>query len=134
MKVIFFPVKETQLKLLKIYQTALDHFHRQEPLLILVPDENALHFVDNLLWRYPENSFLPHNSGIEAVQDIIALTKEPVNVNQATALFNLCPHPAEIAGIHLIYELDDFTSKEKQEASQKRFATYRSAGYPITLA
>lgn len=132
-KIVFFQVKDSAAKIARIVETSLSHFQNKESLLILVPDFHALEFVDNLLWRHPEESFLPH-APIEAPsKELIAITCRPENLNQASFVFNLRPSPLLWSTPpKLIYELEDFSSPEKKAASHLRFQAYRNAGYPIS--
>ncbi|MBI5346429.1 MAG: DNA polymerase III subunit chi [Chlamydiae bacterium] len=131
--VIFFQVKEIKTKILKIIQTTYRHFEKKEPLLIKVMDEPALKFVDELLWKTPIESFLPHVVSNTVCQDLIVITKEDKNLNQG-ALLNLSPDIVYIdSSFKTIYDFDDFTSHDKQLASKKRFNFYRERGCSIEL-
>ena len=59
-----------------------------ERLLVVAEDAGVLGHLDNLLWRYTPESFLPHGragEGDEAAQPILLAT-EPVAPNGATRL------------------------------------------------
>lgn len=135
-RVVFLPVKDTSSKLHQIYKTVFDHFEKKEHFLLLVPDQTALEFVDSLLWRFPEESFLPHTAADRPCQDLIAITLIPENINSASAIFNLCPAPyfAPRDTVKTIFELEDLTSPQKKLLSQQRFEAYREAGYAISSA
>lgn len=126
-KIIFYQVKDSSSKLSKICQTALQHFSQKEPLLILVPDQAALDFVDALLWKYPEESFLPHGTDSK---DLITIGTK--YFDGVRFLFNLCPDPISFTDVYTIYELEDLTSPAKAEASQSRYTYYRQKEYPIS--
>ncbi len=124
--VVFYPVKETSSKLLKICEVAYLHLERSEPLLILVPDTAALNFVDNLLWKLPEESFIPHPTSL------ISIAIEPTE--EGSALFNLRPIAyTEKFFFKTIYELEDQTSLERLQLSKVRYQVYREMGLPISL-
>lgn len=132
-RVIFLPVKETALKLHKIAQTARYHFEKKERFLIITPDDAALEFVDALLWRLPEEGFLPHTISHSPCNDFIVITTQKNNINQASALFNLCPTPLFLdEPVKLLYEFEDLTSQDKKELSLKRYGAYREAGFAIS--
>ena len=123
---IFFPVQDTTSKLLKICQTAHQHMEKKEPLTILVPDMAALHFVDDLLWRFPEEGFLPHPSPFLS---IVLEVK-----GGRTALFNLRPIAyTENFFFKTVYELEDHTSEERLQLSKGRYQVYREANFPISF-
>lgn len=121
--VIFFTVKETAAKLRKIAEIAKEYLEKKELLLILVPDQAALEFVDALLWRLPEEGFLPHPT---------TLLQIDTQAREAAAIFNLKPLPyLEKPYVHTIFELEDYTSTEKLQLSKQRYASYRDAHYTI---
>jgi DNA polymerase IIIc chi subunit len=123
-KVIFISVKDVLSKLRRITEIATEHLEKKEPLLILVPDQAALEFVDELLWKLPEDGFLPHPSSL------LQIATEP---HDAAALFNL--KPSAFLGknsFKTIYELEDYTSSERLQLSKQRYAAYKAAEYPIS--
>ncbi len=122
--VLFFPVKGTQEKLLKICKVATLYVQKKEKLIILVSDQAAFQFVDELLWKLPEEGFLPHPNTF--------LTIETEPNGEASAIFNL--QPTALLDNHSfkkIYELEDYTSSEK--LPNQRYQMYRNAGYAITV-
>ena len=113
-RVVFFQVRDAGAKLRRICETARSHFERKEHFLILVEDAKAATFVDELLWKIPETSFLPHVVSDEITKDWIAVSKIKKNVNGARAAFNLCPTPLLIEGpFRIIYEFEDLTAPSK---------------------
>jgi DNA polymerase IIIc chi subunit len=124
MNIAFFPVHEVPSKLRKIVEVATIHFEKKESLCILVPDQAAYEFVDQLLWRLPEEGFLPHPSSL------ILIDTDP---KEASALFNLRPIPyQEKISFKTIYEFEDHTSAEKFQLSKQRYTAYREANLPIS--
>ena len=79
-RVIFFQVNDNQTKLQKIVESAHTYFAKKEPFLIVV-EEAGLKFVDELLWKFPETSFLPHNIQETDSSDLIVITKSRTNLN-----------------------------------------------------
>lgn len=130
-RVVLFQVRAPNLKISRLAETASAHFGRKEHLLILAEDEKAVHYVDELLWKFPSTSFMPHVASEETTTAFIAITKNRTNVNQAKFAFNLCPTPLLIEGIRLIYDFEDLTSPLKQQLSAMRFDAYKKAGYLI---
>jgi DNA polymerase IIIc chi subunit len=59
-RVVLFQIRESKEKLHKLPEQAAFHFERKEPLIILAEDEKAALYVDELLWKAPPTSFLPH--------------------------------------------------------------------------
>ncbi len=131
-RVVFFQVQDSASKLKKIVESAQYHFERKEPILILVEDARSQEFVDELLWKLPESSFLPHIAADTPVPDLVAVSKAKFNVNQAKAAFNLCPTPLLIEGpFRIIYEFEDLTSPAKKSLSSIRYDAYKQARYAI---
>lgn len=131
-RVVFFQVKESSGKLKRIVETAQFHFEKKEPILILVEDARSQEFVDELLWKIPETSFLPHLASDLSSSEAIHISKAKQNLNQAKIAFNLCPTPLLIEGpFRIIYEFEDLTSPSKKNFSSIRFDAYKQAGFLI---
>ena len=127
-RVVFFQVRDSRLKLQKISEMAQAHFEKRDPFLIFVEDAKAQLFVDDLLWKMPETSFLPHVATDDTTKELVAITKSKTNVNGAKAVFNLCSTPLLIAGpFRVIYEFEDLPSAIKKELSTRRFDAYKGA-------
>jgi DNA polymerase-3 subunit chi len=131
-RVIFFQVHDNASKLKRIVETAHSHFERKEALLILTEDDRSSAFVDELLWKMPETSFLPHIATDDPTTDWIAIAKIKKNINNAPIAFNLCPTPLLIEGpFRIIYEFEDLTSPNKKNLSSLRYDAYKRAGHLI---
>lgn len=130
-RVIFFHVNDNQTKLQRIVESALTHFAKKEPFLIIV-EENGLKFVDELLWKLPDTGFLPHSIQDKESNDLIVITKSRINLNQAQVAFNLCPTALLIeTPFRMIYEFEDLTAPIKKNLSSNRFDAYKNAGFLI---
>ncbi len=131
-RVIFFQVRSAAAKVQTICQTTQSHFEKKEPFLILVEDVKAQEFVNELLWKSPDTSFLPHTASDEATKDFIVITRTKNNVNNALTAFNLCSTPLVIQGdFRTIYEFEDLTNPTKNKLSQVRFDAYKTAHFLI---
>jgi len=126
-RVVFFQVADAAAKLKRIAETARAHFGKKEPFLFFVADEQALNFVDDLLWKLPETSFLPHIAADQPNQERVVITKTKSNVNGAHYTFNLCPTPLLLAGFKIIYDFEDLSSPNKKSFSSLRFNAYKQA-------
>lgn len=128
-RIIFFQIKENIQKLERIVETAWFHFSQKEPFLFFVEDEKSSTFVDDLLWKLPPASFIPHVVTDEPSTDWIVITKGKKNLNQAKYAFNLCSSPLLIEGpFKIIYEFEDLTNPSKKNLSSLRFGAYKQAG------
>jgi DNA polymerase IIIc chi subunit len=131
-QVFFIRVNDNIAKVQKLCSLIHSHFVKNEKVLIAVPSNDAAVYIDKLLWRMPEESFIPHAIANSSTKERIAITTSLSNVNQASVLFNLHPNILPQQGpLDLIYELLDLTSKEKEEFSRKKQSDYRSAGHHV---
>lgn len=129
-RVVFFQVSDTLSKLKKIVEMAQTHFEKKEPFLIFVEEERSEKFVDDLLWKEPSTSFLPHTVSDGPSNDLVVITKSKNNVNHAKVAFNLCP-TALFLPFKMIYEFEDLTAPVKKNLSIQRFDAYKKAGLLI---
>lgn len=124
--VIFFPVKDNQSKLTLITETIQKHFVLKQPVLISVPSFEAAQYVDQLLWKMPEESFIPHVITDFPSKEFIVITTKPENLNKAKILFNLCPRiNPTFKDFEVVYELMDETHPSKLELSIQRQKDYQ---------
>jgi DNA polymerase-3 subunit chi len=131
-RVVFFQVHDIAKKLQKIVETAQFHFEKKESFLILVEDSKAQNFVDELLWKQPDTAFLPHVATDDPSTEKVVIAKTKKNINEASAIFNLCPTPLFIEGpFKIIYEFEDLTTPSKKNLSTLRFDAYKQAGLAI---
>lgn len=131
-RVIFYQVRDAASKLKVIYETAQAHFDKKDHFLLVVEDEKAQEFVNELLWKTPNTSFLPHAAMDSESQEFIVITKSKKNVNNARVAFNLCSTPLLIdTPFRIIYEFEDLTNPNKNNLSSLRFNAYKAAHYMI---
>ena len=107
-RVVFFQVNDNHSKLKIIVETAQTHFKKKEPFLIIVEDDMALKFVDDLLWKLPSSSFLPHSIAESETSELITLTKCKKNL-----------------------KFEDLTAPIKKNLSSLRYDAYKGAGFLI---
>lgn len=131
-RIILIQVKDAHTKLLELTKTAELHFEKKEPMIFFVEDDKALSFLDELLWKFPQISFLPHVTTESPIQEYLVITKIKKNLNQAKIAFNLCPTPLLIdGGFKIVYDFEDLSSPSKKNFSQMRYSAYRNANYFI---
>lgn len=132
--IIFIAVRDNNVKLQRICEVVHHHFYNNHRILILVPSEEASAYIDQLLWRMPEDSFVPHEIAKGVVQSKVAITTLSSNINQASILMNLCATIASQAqAFDTVYELMDQTHPSKEALSQKRIAEYQAKGWQVSL-
>ena len=126
-KVTFYNVKTNAAKLQMICSLVSDAFQSQQKLLIAVPSPEAAAYIDQLLWRMPEDSFIPHLISEQPTPEPITIAVNPTqNLNQAKILLNLLPSASTLADqFTTIYELFDETDPTKALQSLQRQEKYR---------
>lgn len=104
---------------------------------VIIRCENleTLKRLDNFLWTYRENSWLPH--GIEgdcdASKQPILLTSEPVNSNGAEALFIIENAPlGETAGIERGFYMIDGNDHNLVTLARKEYKAAKEAGHDVS--
>lgn len=131
-RVCFIQVMDNASKLKKLCDIVQTHFLKKDVILITAPSIQAAEYIDQLLWRSPEESFIPHAIVSHASKEKIAITTSPSNVNQANVLINLLavthPNPGLV---DVIYELLDLTSQDKIEVARQKREIYMKAGHQI---
>lgn len=136
LKVTFFRVKDSGAKIRLICSKALDAYQKEKRLLIAVPNSESAQYVDSLLWRLPEESFMPHLiSDVPSNEWIVITLQDKENVNGAARLLNLCTDPSPLYQfVEEVYELYDETHPQKLELSQQRMRLYQSKGFQVSIA
>jgi DNA polymerase-3 subunit chi len=131
-KVYFLRVTDTATKLNSICQVTHRHFNKKEAILIAVPSQEAAVYIDQLLWRQPSDSFLPHAIVNIPTQEPVVITTTSTNINQAKVIINLCPDiPPNLIEYSIIYDLLDLTHPTKEQLSLKRQSAYQVLGYQL---
>lgn len=133
-RIIFLKVSTNGEKLAAICSIVHHHFEQNHLQLITVPSEEAARYIDVLLWRHPEDSFIPHCISNVPSKAPIVITTTQSNLNKAQVLLNLCPTTSQlIREFPFVYELYDETHPTKSEMSQQRYAHYQSMGMNLAL-
>ena len=131
-RVIFFQVRTPAEKLKMICDTIQSHFDKKEHSLLFVEDAKAQEFVNELLWKNPDTSFLPHVVSDDPTKDFVAITKTKNNVNNASLAFNLCSTPLITSHpFRIIYEFEDMSNPNKNKLSSLRFDAYKASRFLI---
>ncbi len=127
-RAVFFQVRKPNEKLARLTSICAAHFEKKEPIIIFVEDEKGALYVDELLWKSPSTSFLPHT--VEG-EDLVCITSSKKKFGEPRIAFNLCPTPLLLEGFKVVYDFEDLTSPIKQNLSALRFDAYKKAGYLI---
>ncbi len=134
-EVIFLSVQDNKSKLGKIMGVIYDHYVSGERVLVRLPDEKAVAFLDDHLWQVPNDSFLPHEVAYDKSDEAVVLTTANRNLNDATILVHLCPEPSAMAlRYRCVYDLKDETNTVQLERSRERYKAYRERGFTLQIA
>ena len=129
-QITFVQVNTPQAKLEWITSTVQQQFELGRRILIVAPNDEASRFVDQLLWKFQPEAFIPHAIIHQSATDIVAITTRHQNLNRAHVLINLCPDASPIAAdFDYIFEMHDNTHPSKAQLSQQRQAFYQVAGH-----
>lgn len=134
-QIIFYKVKDNTSKIKYICRLCEEAFHFKNRLLITAPHLQAANFLDQLIWKAPIESFIPHVvTDMPSIEWIAISLQNQENVNQAKQLLNLCQDVPKIyEEIEIIYELFDETLPEKLIDSKKKLEIYQSKGANIKI-
>lgn len=129
-KIFFYRVKTNPAKLMTICHKVKEAFMSDQRILIAVPSADAAAYIDQLLWRMPEESFIPHLIAANPTADRVVIAINPTkNLNKAQVLLNLSSTISPISKeFSLIHELFDETDGAKAMLSNQRQNDYRQMG------
>lgn len=99
--------------------------------LLTLSNDDQAEYINQLLWTYDPNSFLPHGSAKEAqaARQPILLASTQDNVNQANVLFITNGARAEnIESYERIIDMFDGGNEETLQAARTRWKHYKDAG------
>ena len=130
--VIFFEVKDSTNKQWCISETIQVLYDKGHSVMICTPSLTAAQYVDDLLWRMPMDSFIPHGISHIPTLEKIVISTHSKNLNKAEILFNLGPSIVS-EGYVTIYEFMDLTHPDKTQVSIKKKELYEKQSCPVTI-
>ena len=111
-----------------------EEFSKGENISVFVDNEGVAKFVDNLLWTYKEESFLPHSYIKEKSESAVVITECSENLNRSNVLINLTSCvPSHYKEFSHIFELKDESSKEKFALAKGRFNQYQKENCDVKV-
>lgn len=133
MKVLFYVVTQPQQKKECICFLAHDGVMKGNNMQFIVEDDAAAKFLDQLLWTFPPESFLPHVVKKLPKQEKIAIfTKDDPKWEKAAVTFNLRSAPIENAK-EVVIEILDKTDPSKEALSNSKLEHYQKEGKAISI-
>ena len=118
-KLHFLRALTPQQKITLLTETTHKLFLEGKRIQIQAPSDAALTYIDELLWVYKPEAFLPHAIASSQSLEPIVLTKEATNLNKADILIHLLPGTPP-SGFAEVYDLLDETTSEKQATAEAK--------------
>lgn len=115
----FLHASTPQQKITLLTDTVHKLFLEGKRIQIQAPSDAALTYIDELLWSYKPDGFLPHAIAASASLEPIIITKESTNLNKADTLIHLLPGTPP-SGFAEVYDLLDETTPEKKAAAEAK--------------
>ena len=101
--------------------------------LIIVDDENQGITLDRFMWSWNKGSFVPHvydNGAVDCLNDPVVIASHEENSNGAQVLIMGSPCSMSfINRFEIIVDFAELHNDNAANASRKRFAAYREAGF-----
>lgn len=125
-----------------ICELALEGHEKHLPAVLTAPDEAQARFLDDLLWTWRQESFVPHlywEGASEADRALVGrlsalITTSGANPARFSRIILGAPAPAATLGGY--EEIVDFViddDDEAKEAARRRFRDYRELGFSPRL-
>ncbi|GHE93027.1 DNA polymerase III subunit chi [Thalassotalea profundi] len=109
------------------------HFYRQnQRVFIYTQDQEQAHAIDELLWSFEPDSFVPHNLIGEGPKNGAAVEISwQAPVNRRPVLINLTSTVPHFA--HQFSQIVDFVPSDEQlkQLARERFKGYRQLGFKV---
>ena len=134
MKVDFYVLEATRQKSLFFACRLLEKAYKeQKEVYVHVASQEAAEKLDDLLWTYKEDSFIPHalTPTKESYPSPILIGYESTNVVEKESLLNLCQAflPFHTQFKHIIEIV--FSDPHVQQLARERYRQYRDHHYEI---
>ena len=113
---------------------AVEKFYNMgEKVLIITSSRERGEFLDDFLWTFKQQSFLPHTFAEEVVKDEpIVITMIEKNLNGASVLILDAPASLDfMREFSYVVDFADRTTNETLQESRKRFKNYRESGLSV---
>jgi DNA polymerase-3 subunit chi len=132
--VIFLHVADAKTKITRLCNAIHQNFAQGKRIFINTPSPEASHYLDELLWSHPAESFIPHEVTQQASMIPVVISQRHENLNKAQILINLCAQiNPNYNTFEKIYELWDQTHPAKEQESQQRKYGYEQLGIPFYI-
>jgi DNA polymerase IIIc chi subunit len=130
-KVIFLTSLSPQEKINKLIQTVQQHYIEKKCFYIFTENQAVTTYVDNLLWQYPKEGFIPHSCNFDPLHWIIINSSMAFPEN-TFSFFNLTSSALScVPSTCKIFEFNESFGKEKKEIFEKKYKFYQECGYHL---
>ena len=110
-------------------------YQQQKSVFVQVDSESAALHLDDLLWTFKDQAFIPHevctpdSPSIPLIKVLIGTDRSPTHVQPT--LINLTERmPAQMEGVTQLIEIVDAEPAHKQ-AARERYKQYRELGHQL---
>ena len=132
-KATFFQVKDNAIKIGTICKLVQEAMKKEKKIIIHVPNEEAAKYIDALLWKTPEESFLPHVIANKPTKEWVVITETGLNLNEAPLLLNLRPSSPSIDKFEEIYEFYEIAHPEKVKIAENKMKEYEAKQIAVNM-
>jgi len=120
-----------QRAMLFVCELAQKYFQEQKPIYIYADSQNTAELLDNLLWTYRDDSFLPHGIDEENTSLPIRIGYDDIATHHQGLLINLHPDiPSQFQQFNHIIEIV-FSDPLVQQLARNRYKQYREKGIEL---
>lgn len=110
----------------------LEQLERNGKIFVYTPDAQLTNSLDNALWTYKDDSFVPHTSNLAEIDDvdIFIQHERPENIVFATIVnlsVSAIQDPKAVQNILEFVYTDDL----QKQKSREKYNTYKQAGFTI---
>ncbi len=133
MQANFYHLKTNQAKVGCIIDIAMHAIDTAQKLLIVVSSAEAAQYIENALWSFRHESFLPSIiTNQPNTNGIVITTQQQTNLNNAHNLLNLCQSISPLyTQVKVIHEIYDLSNDQRKQSSQTRLDFYISQNITI---
>ncbi|GAB4276981.1 MAG: DNA polymerase III subunit chi [Deferrisomatales bacterium] len=111
-------------------------YGRGERLYLWADSEAAARRLDDLLWTFRDEAFVPHGlwQGEARLEEPVAVGWQAGNPNGATCLvLARDAAPEEVAGFPRVLDLAPVDVPELRQAARARYRAFRDAGFDVSF-
>jgi DNA polymerase-3 subunit chi len=101
--------------------------------LVFAPDRREVELLDERLWTYRDDSFLPHGlrGGPMDARHPVLLSETPENTNEAQAFFVLGGEPFDLGGFERTMVLFDGRSEPDLARARRLWSSLKANGHEV---